>query len=240
MEDSLTLENIPVVAPVVLTGGAPIVVLAPHPDDESLGCGALLAHAFTHDGAHVICMTDGSASHPGSTDWPPSRLGAERKRELSLAVSRLGGAETDITWLGHPDGGLGARDQDAIVATVAAICRARGAWRLFAPASQDRHEDHRTTALIAQRIAGEVPGRGIFSYPLWSRWDDPDLLSLVALHGPVALDPAPWRARKRSAIEAHATQFGRLVRDDPGGFVLPHGFVDLFVEQPEIYWKAPE
>jgi LmbE family N-acetylglucosaminyl deacetylase len=240
VETDVTFPGIWMIAPDELVGHAPIVVLAPHPDDESLGCGALLAHAFAHDGAHVICMTDGSASHPGSRDWPPARLAAERRRELILAIARLGGAETDVTWLGRPDGWLGAQDAGPMVATIADTCRSLGARRLFAPAREDRHEDHRTTARIASRVACEVPGLSVVSYPLWSRWDEPDLLTRVSRRGPVIFDPIPWRAVKRSAIEAHATQLGLTVRDDPEGFTMPPGFVDHFVEKPEIYWKAPE
>ena len=58
-------EDIPAVAASVLLRGRPLLVLAPHPDDESLGCGALLAQAFAGAGAHVACLTDGAASHPG-------------------------------------------------------------------------------------------------------------------------------------------------------------------------------
>lgn len=235
----LTPPVLAMVAPDALTGGAPIVVLAPHPDDESLGCGALLAHAFAQDGAQVICMTDGSASHPGSRDFPPARLAAVRRQELLCAVARLGGASKDVTWLGHPDGWLGAQDQGAIVASIAEICRARGARHLFAPAPQDHHEDHRSTARIAGRVAAKVPGVTVFSYPLWSRWDDPDLMSRILCHGPLALDPGPWRDAKRAAIDAHATQLGRVVRDDPTGFTMSAEFVDAFVEAPEIYWRAP-
>ena len=61
-----------------LTGGAPALVLAPHPDDESLGCGALLAASFAGPGAHVICLTDGGASHLGSPTWPREALSALR------------------------------------------------------------------------------------------------------------------------------------------------------------------
>ncbi len=240
MDAPLKRSSFPFVPPEFLTGGAPIVVLAPHPDDESLACGGLLCHAFAQAGAHVVCMTDGSASHPASLEWPPARLAAERRRELSLAIRRLGGTEADMTWLGHPDGWLGAREQDGLVATVAAICRARGATRLFAPALEDHHEDHRSTARIARRVAFEQPDLALFSYPLWCRWDDPDLAARIARHGPVALDSAPWRTAKRAAIAAHGTQAGLVVRDDPEGFRMSRDFIDFFVNTPELYWKAPE
>ncbi len=87
-----------------LAGDAPVVVRAPHPDDESLGCGALLAAAFQKTGARPICLTDGSGSHPGSAAWPPSRLAQKRQEEMRKAVRCLDGCDEDVTWLGHPDG----------------------------------------------------------------------------------------------------------------------------------------
>ncbi len=236
MGDAVMVSSAANVEPDMLTGQAPIVVLAPHPDDESLGCGGLLCHAFAHEGAHVICMTDGSASHPGSRAWPPGRIAAERRQELSRAIGRLGGGEGNVTWLGHPDGGLGAQDPHAIVADVAAICRARGARRLFAPAPEDHHADHKWTARIARRTASLVPGLVVFSYPVWSRWDDPDLISRTPAR--FALDTEPWRDAKRAAIAAHATQLGQIIGDDPTGFSMPPGFATAFADQPEIYWEA--
>lgn len=233
----LTLD-LPRVSAQSLTGGAPIVVLAPHPDDESLGCGALLAHAFDSHGAHVICMTDGGGSHPGSTDWPADRLAAMRWQELSHAIVRLGGMPTDMTWLGHPDGWLGLQDAERIVADIVAVCRERGARHLFAPAPEDHHEDHRTTARIAQRVALAMPSITVFSYPVWSRWDDPELLDHVVERHPVALDTATWRARKTLAIAAHRTQRGLVVDDDPAGFRLQEAFIDAFSTEPEIFWRA--
>jgi len=214
------------------------MVLAPHPDDESLGCGGLLAHAFLNHGAQVVCMTDGSASHPGSQDWTPKRLAAERQRELAFAVRELGGTAHDVTWLGHPDGWLGAQDPDPIVAMIADLCRKRGVRHLFAPAPEDHHADHKATARIARRVVDAAQGLSQLSYPVWSRWDDPDLMSHIAVHAPVALDTAPWRAAKRAAIAAHATQLGHVVPDDPTGFTMSREFVAAFVEQPEIFWRV--
>ncbi len=239
MDAVLTYPTFKRVSHAQLTGNAPIVVLAPHPDDESLGCGALLAHAFAHHGAQVVCMTDGSASHPGSRAWPPARLAGERHRELSRAVECLGGTSPDLTWLGHPDGWLGAQDQDAVVARVAAICRARGASHLFAPAPEDHHEDHKSTARIAALVAEAVSGLMVFSYPVWSRWDDPDLAARIAPHAPVAVEPGQWQAAKRAAIQAHVTQLGGIVGDDPTGFSMSPDFVDAFANHPEIYWRSP-
>lgn len=239
MDAALKTSAPPIVSPTDLTGKSPIVVLAPHPDDESLGCGGLLAHAFAKCGAHVVCMTDGSASHPGSRAWLPRKLALTRKAELGRAVRHLGGSLEDVTWLGYPDGLLGAQDQNRVAREIGAICRRTGARRLFAAAREDHHEDHRTTAAIALRVAATIEGLEVFSYPIWSRWDDTNLLRRIAAYHPVSIDISDYRDAKRAAISAHRTQLGGIIDDDPSGFVLPAEFIDMFVNLPELFWRAP-
>ncbi len=238
MEPDLTPPSVALINPADLTGDAPIVVLAPHPDDESLGCGALLAHAFRHAGAQVICMTDGSGSHPGSMDWPPARLAEERKLELMSAVGCLGGKPADVSCLDYPDGWLGAEDSAAVASRVAELCVGRKPRYLFAPAAEDDHEDHKATARIATLVAEALPKITVLSYPIWSRWNDPGLLSRMVCQAPVAVDPGPWRIAKRAAIEAHASQCGEIVHDDPDGFVMSPAFIDAFAGRPEIFWRS--
>lgn len=55
-----------------LTAGKAVTVLAPHPDDESLGCGGALAAAVeSGQDVTVVALTDGSGSHPKSKEFPP-------------------------------------------------------------------------------------------------------------------------------------------------------------------------
>jgi Uncharacterized proteins, LmbE homologs len=67
------LDNLgPPIGVADLLGGRPLAVLAPHPDDETLGCGALLFDAAAH-GARctVICVTD---------DAPLSRMNGTNRQ----------------------------------------------------------------------------------------------------------------------------------------------------------------
>ena len=64
----------PVVGVDAITDGAALI-LAPHPDDESLGCGGLIAESCARGQPPLlVVLTDGAGSHPHSCEYPPSRL----------------------------------------------------------------------------------------------------------------------------------------------------------------------
>ncbi|WP_255013329.1 PIG-L deacetylase family protein [Roseovarius sp. M141] len=225
--------------PDVFEGREKLVVLAPHPDDESLGCGALLARAFTGAGAHVICLTDGSASHPGSTEWTSQRMAARRRAEMIEAIECLGGSARDLTWLGMTDSGLYQADTNAVAVDLEQIIADFGARHIFAPAAEDHHEDHQATARFASELRTRRPDWSFYSYPLWCRWDDPDFRQTTARHAPIYLSSGDLRERKRTAINAHQTQLGQIITDDATGFALSAGFVEKFVTEDEIFWRMP-
>ncbi len=220
-----------------LVGTNPVVVLAPHPDDETLGCGGLLASAFTDRGAHVICMTDGSASHPGSTLWPPDRLARQRHRELVDALTCLGGGEDDLTWLGFPDGALGDCEPGQIAGRIAAICERVGASHLFAPSPLDHHADHKATAAIALHVVALLPRLRLFYYPVWSRWDDPDFKESHSGWPLWRLSTATHRTEKSNALRAHRSQLG-LVVTDVAGFCLEPEMARCFCQEDEYYCEV--
>src|ERR1700729_3740365 len=104
------LRDLPVEDPRAVLGAEPLLVLAPHPDDESLGCGGLIAehHARGHD-VHVMVLTDGTGSHPRSREYPATRLAALRMQEARRAIVALGLPEDRIDFLGLPDGHVSLR-----------------------------------------------------------------------------------------------------------------------------------
>ena len=85
------LRTCPVTTIRELTGGRPFVVLSPHPDDETLGTGGLIAEACTRgQEVDVIVVTDGSGSHPRSKQYPRQRLVDLRYSEVHKAGLALG------------------------------------------------------------------------------------------------------------------------------------------------------
>lgn len=223
----------------VFKGREKLVVLAPHPDDESLGCGALLARAFAEAGAHVICLTDGSASHPGSALWTPQRLSALRHAEMARALECLGGSARDLTWLGMADSRLYQADATGVADTLEQVIEGIDARQVFVPAAKDHHEDHQATARFASELRTRRPDWSFYSYPVWCRWDDPEFRQTITRHAPIYLSLGDMQDRKRAAIFAHRTQLGQIVTDDASGFTLPPGFIEKFVSEDEIFWRMP-
>ena len=98
------------------TSASRILVLAPHPDDETLGCGGLLYNAARARAAiRVVFVTNGDGFHLAAqracarvrvrpADFV--RLGIQRQSEARAALRRLGVAEKDATFLGYPDRGV--------------------------------------------------------------------------------------------------------------------------------------
>ena len=224
----------------LVEGAAPILVMAPHPDDESLGCGLLLAERWARGRpAHVVCLTDGGASHPASRHWPHQRLAALRRDEMVEALRRLGGdPQRDLTWLGFPDAALHRLHGPGadLSATLVALCDRLGTEILIAPSPADPHCDHEAGAEAAARVCKRRPSLQLWQYPVWSRWwawqaggDIPGL----------RLDLPARRGAKRDAIAAHRSQMGLVITDDPNGFAMPPHFADRFVAEAETYLPVP-
>lgn len=233
------LDALPLCPPEALIGTHNLLVVAPHPDDESLGCGGLLAWATGHGRrAHVVILTDGEGSHPGSARFPPPRLADIRRGEAIEAGARLGLAEQDFSFLHLPDGSL-----DTLAPSQAAgvVQNLRNHIGMLAPvvvcvtASSDLHGDHRAAhalTLAATRNAGHCR---LLSYPVWS-W-----LSAEAAAPPVGwrIDITPYRETKRAAIRAHASQLGELIDDAADPFVLPAALLDCVQQSYEVLLDEP-
>ena len=93
-----------------------ILVVSPHPDDETLGAGGLLTEARRNGcPTHVVFLTCGDAFRVGVSRYYKTlrvqpadciRYGTMRENEARAALEHLGLDASDITFLGFPDRGL--------------------------------------------------------------------------------------------------------------------------------------
>jgi LmbE family N-acetylglucosaminyl deacetylase len=234
------LRDLPVADVRTVLGEGPVLVLAPHPDDESLGCGGLMAehHVRGHE-VHVLVLTDGAGSHPGSREYPAARLTSVRMAEARAAIAALGLPADRIDFLGLPDGRAplsGKRLKDA-ASRVAAHARARGVRTICTTCPHDPHHDHRAAYRLGQLVAREVGAR-LLLYPVWT-WTLPPTAWVpdIPLRG-ARLDIARHLATKRRAIACHRSQITDLIRDDPSGFRMSPEFLAIFDWPFEVFVDA--
>ncbi len=199
------------------------LIVAPHPDDETIGCAGLVLR-LRRRGARVdiAIVTDGGASHRDSASFPRARLVATRASEARRAAMLLGVPAARLHLLRHPDGGLDTLDRAARSRLARQLARFR-ADLVAMPLPDDAHPDHRDTAAACHRRHGWVRRIG---YGVW-----PGRGRARATHTlPLGVD----RPRKRTALAAHATQLGRI-KDDPTGFVIDTATRRRFLSPHERY-----
>lgn len=204
--------------------GKKVLVLTPHPDDETFTSGGTLAlMADRGNDIHVVIYTSDNA---GSRDpsMTHERLAAIRKAEEEEACRILGIPLDNLTWLGHDDGMLEYVDPRELTREVAKHIRRVRPDVLFsvdpgAPYVQYHKSDHRAGAAItadAIRAARwrlyfrELEEQGFEAYSV------PLVMFYYSANPNYTVDISKTARRKSRAAAAHTSQFGSLVdRYDP-------------------------
>jgi LmbE family N-acetylglucosaminyl deacetylase len=174
-----------------------VVVIAPHPDDESIGCGgALCRHADAGDRVTAVFLTSGEL---GLKHLAREAAWQIRELEAKAAGRILGIAE--MRFLRQPDWTL--VDVTGTAATaVAEILAAERPQLIYVPHPREWHPDHKVAGEILKQslaISGvSVPE--IRGYEVWTP------LTEYA----VVIDITAVMARKLEAIRCHASQLADL------------------------------
>jgi len=235
------LRALPLVGVDTIADNGAVMVLAPHADDESLGCGGLIIELAAKGRPPVIVIvTDGTGSHPLSRTYPPARLRALREREALQAVTILGLPAERLHFLRLRDTATPqcGPEFNSTVTAVANLMRDNGCRMLCAPWLYDPHCDHEGAQLIARAVTKRT-GAELLSYPVWG-WllADETPLPDSLLEGWRLDIPQKHLALKRRAIAAHASQYSDLITDDPNGFRLPANLLSVFDQPYEVFLRT--
>jgi LmbE family N-acetylglucosaminyl deacetylase len=180
------LDACPLPQALDLTQARKVLVFAPHPDDETLGCGGTLARLALHCPVKVVLVTDGS----GAGGLPP---GADtiRQAEFVRALAVLG--VTDSAQLNQPDGSFQGSPELAL--QVRALLEDYQPDWVFLPSPLDYHRDHVRIAAFLKPLCCRAPSvKQLLFYEIWA--------PVPATHVVDITEQAP---RKQAALTEHAT-----------------------------------
>lgn len=215
-----------------------LLVVAAHPDDETLGAAGLLATAAARGiPVELLVATDGERSHPDSPTHTPATLALLRRRELHAATGQLGLSAAPV-FLGLPDGGTDEH-RGAIAAAVTHALDRAGSDRVLvlSPWRGDGHRDHRVVGEIVEEVCA---ARGVRSraFPIWLwHWGTSDDVPWDRAER-LALDPSVQDAKTR-ALDAHASQL-RPLSPAPGDEAMVHVRMRAHFERDAEVFFAPE
>jgi N-acetylglucosamine malate deacetylase 1 len=169
-----------------LAAGRRALVIAPHPDDETLGCGGTLARLAPHCEIHVLLVTngDGGGELPAGTS-------ERRKAEMAAAVRTLG-VGTDVIHFDEPDGRFS--DSPRYRSRLAGVVeRVRPNW-VFMPWLLDSHPDHARIARASSQVLRRSSVETVLYCETWT--------PVPATH---VVDITPVLERKKAAMLCHET-----------------------------------
>jgi len=217
------------------------LVVAPHPDDESLGCGGAIALLRSLGFAvRVLVISDGTLSHPRSCKYPAPALRALRETETLSALAMLGVTAAQVTFLGLPDGAV-STPGDIEFAWAVSLCHEHltmaAPETIFLPWRDDPHPDHRATwQLIQGALADLNLSPRLIEYPIWD-WDPQQQGSFPTRNQVTGwrLDISSVLELKLQAIAAYRSQTTDLIDDDPEGFRLKPEMLANFARPWEVY-----
>jgi LmbE family N-acetylglucosaminyl deacetylase len=222
-----------------LLGSQGIVILAPHPDDEILGCGALMAKSVAQGiPVWVIYLTDGGASRPDLTPQERTQLVLQRQNEALAGLAALGIPSTNALFVGAPDGQLHISTSHANLAIykLHELILQGSVSSVFVTAPTDAHIDHQSAYALAVKGLRDYPGIALYTYPVSSRIDDGGG-SILHTSFDICIGNGSFEEKKRKALACHASQLQNLPQDR--GFSLAPQVVDYMCRGPE-YFQAVE
>lgn len=155
--------------PLPLDAVGELIVVAAHPDDETLGAGGLIADCARRGiPVRIVVVTDGAASDRGTPG-----LASLRAAELIAAIRVLAPNAT-IDRVGLPDGATRERRDEVRAALEPIVSGSSPQALVVAPWRGDGHRDHRVVGEVTAELAAAA-SRTLVEYPVWLwHWGAPD------------------------------------------------------------------
>ncbi len=179
-----------------------VLVFAPHPDDDVIGCGGSIAkHVKSNHTVTIVYMTSGEAGLPKLKE--KKMLARIREQEAQEAAAFLG--VNDLIFLRYPN--MNLRGTEEILTSLIAILKEKNPDIVYVPHANDEHKDHQAThklviQAIAQLTKEQRKNLVILGYEVWTPLQ----------HVSYTVNISEYIELKMKAIQQHQSQ---IIHDKP-------------------------
>ena len=222
-----------------------VLILAPHMDDEILGCGGTMALHSDRRRVFVAYATDGRRL-PGMKDAGPGKVNGRDLAEIRADESRaalgvLGIPPENARFLGFPAGDLRVRRYDLVMAIERLVEEIRPT-HVFVPFRYDQHPDH----LILNNVSREALAHSVHSATLLEYFvyfklrmlAGGDIRKLIRPEYLQTVDISPASELKRKALNCFESQV-KIFFPGQKNPVFSTGLLDEFSRGPELFMQWP-
>ncbi len=224
-----------------MTPPANLVVVAPHPDDEVLGCAGLIAQVKANQGkVHVVLLTGGEKAHDNCCRVSPAEISRIRRHLAVSAGAVLGLSEGDFTFLDWPDGQLQSTilgDNDC-ARQLNRIIMSFQADALYCPHPFEGWPDHVAAEKLTRKIiSGMEKKPALYHYCVWF-WYSMSLRKAFSCDwkNKLTLDIKDVYPRKQKSISYYMQPCAPCGK--PWSGMLPEEFLNAFTWDKEIFFKV--
>jgi LmbE family N-acetylglucosaminyl deacetylase len=212
------------------------LVIAPHPDDETLGCGSTIAR-FVAQGrkVRIIAIYQGS-NFPVSKILSPDKIALMRCSELIKGMACLGLKRENIIFFNYPDTSTQENIKE-IAYNIAQQIKIFDPGIIFSTHEKDYHPHHNAVAIATKLAIKKISFKGIYyNYVIW--YNPFQALNYLLTLKHVKVRTGEYLDLKKSAIKEHRSQLENLTgeKDWKG---LPSEFVLRFLKPFEIFFENP-
>jgi len=219
----------------------PLLVIAPHPDDETLGCGGLIMRERqTGRRVHIAFLTDGSHSHPGHPTLTPTALAKLRRAEAIAAADCLGVPADNLTFIDLPDGELPRLSPDEYeraVTCLSVLFKNLKPTATLVAYRRDGSSEHEAAFTLVTAALKQTQVRPlVIEYLVWAAYSPRLLLRVLFLAGQVHRFNFPAKGdSKTKALACYRSQFQPTPPWDKA--VVPPQFANAFSPEEEFFLK---
>lgn len=179
-----------------------ILIISPHPDDESIGCGGtIVGHIAQGDRVDVIFLTSGEKGGHGKAEAETAKIREEEAKQAAIILGVSG-----IDYWRQPDGNLTLTAE--LVERLKNKIMQTEVTTVYVTHEQEEHPDHKQAALLVKKAVEALPEKIlkplVWGYEVWTPIQQLDCIVDISAH----------IETKRKAIQAHKSQCEVLQFDE--------------------------